>query len=316
VTAAFEEFCACPDCFAPLSANGTGLNCTRCSTHFEVRNGIAMLLPSTGDAERDRYRTSYEQLARDDLDTPLEGDRDVRHVVLEEFIGDVRGARVLDIGSSHAAYLRRLDAGQKVALDIALPFLQAIDGNGQVTRVCGDAEHLPVARGAFDVIVLSDMLEHVLDPEAVIARLADVCTPSTRVIVHVPWNEDLASYADSEYEFAHLRKFTTYSFAHLFRRFYIRRLRATWPSLEEPIIFKVMDRSPRLVQGLMSFAYFQTGLARWESRKRTRWIAELPRRERWLLRFYDPKFKMFELSLVPPSRREKLLMPFRKPTVR
>jgi hypothetical protein len=136
------------------------------------------------------------------------------------------------------------------------------------------------------------------------------------VIVHVPWNEDLATYAASEYEFAHLRKFTSYSFARLFRRFYIRRTRATWPSLEDPIVFKVMDRAPRFLQGALSLAYFYTRLAKWESRKRERWIAELPRRERWLLRFYEPKFKMFELSLVPRSVPGKLLTPFRKSTVR
>ena len=314
--AAFEEFCACPDCFAPLRANGAGLDCTRCATGFEIRDGIAMLLPSTDDARRERYRTSYEELARDDLETPLEGNRDARHMVLEDFIGDVRGLRVLDVGSSHAGYLRQMDAGQKVALDIALPFLQAIDADGQVARVCGDAERLPVSRGAFDVIVLSDVLEHVLDPEAVVARLAEVCTPGTRVIVHVPWNEDLAAYADSQYEFAHLRKFTTYGFARLFHRFYIRRSRPTWPSLEDPIVFKVMDRAPRFLQGALSLAYFYTRLAKWESRKRERWIEELPRRERWLLRFYEPKFKMFELTLVPPSVPGRLLTPFRKPTVR
>ena len=124
-------------------------------------------------------------------------------------------------------------------------------------------------RGAFDVIILSDMLEHVLDPEAVVARLADVCTPGTRVIVHVPWNEDLAAYADSQYEFAHLRKFTTYSFARLFHRFYIRRTRPTWPSLEEPIVFKVDGPSASVPGGCCSLAYFYTGLADLESRKRS-----------------------------------------------
>ena len=115
----------------------------------------------------------------------------------------------------------------------------------------------------------SDVLEHVLDPEAVVARLADVCRPGTRVIVHVPWNEDLAAYADSDYEFTHLRKFTSYSFARLFRHFYIRRTRPTWRSLEEPIVFKVMDRVPRFLQGAVSLTYFLHGLAAWEARKRS-----------------------------------------------
>ena len=41
-----------------------------------------------------------------------------------------------------------------------------------------------------------------------------------------------------------------------------------------------------------------------------------PRRERWLLRFYEPKFKMFELSLVPSTLKGKVLTPFRRSTRR
>jgi hypothetical protein len=40
------------------------------------------------------------------------------------------------------------------------------------------------------------------------------------------------------------------------------------------------------------------------------------RRERWLLRFYGPKFKMFELSLVPSTLKGKVLAPFRRSTRR
>ena len=171
-------------------------------------------------------------------------------------------------------------------------------------------------RGAFDVIMLSDVLEHVLDPEAVVARLADVCTPGTRVIVHVPWNEDLAAYADSDYEFTHLRKFTSYSFARLFRHFYIRRTRPTWRSLEEPIAFKVMDRVPRFLQGAVSLAYFYTRLAAWESSQTERWIAELPRRERVAPALLRTQVQDVRAVARATLSAGKVLTPFRKPTVR
>lgn len=45
---------------------------------------------------------------------------------------------------------------------------------------------LPFARGEFDVIVCSEMLEHVEQPELVLEHLHALATPQTRVVVSVP----------------------------------------------------------------------------------------------------------------------------------
>ena len=45
---------------------------------------------------------------------------------------------------------------------------------------------LPFRRGEFDVVICSEMLEHVTDPAAVISNIADICTPETRVVLTVP----------------------------------------------------------------------------------------------------------------------------------
>lgn len=50
-----------------------------------------------------------------------------------------------------------------------------------------DAEKgLAFAPGEFDVIVCSEMLEHVADPRAVLGHIRALCTPTTRVVVSVP----------------------------------------------------------------------------------------------------------------------------------
>lgn len=305
-TPALEEYCLCPDCFSRLRRTDQTLACDVCQTPFEIDGGIAILLP-TQTSERDtRYRDSYERLAADDLETPLEADRTYRHGELAEFIGDVRGLRVLDVGSSNATYLRDLGAEFTVALDIAQTFLRAIPPAPGLQRICADAERLPFKQGAFDVIVLSDVLEHVLDDVAVVRRLEQVCDGNTRVIVHVPWDEDISVYRDSEYEFAHLRTFTTFGFARLFNNFFIRRARDTHPNLTDPIVFKIAERLPGRLEGLLGYAYFYTRLAEWEARWRERWIAELPRRGRFLLTVYPPTFRMFELQLVHGSTPAQL----------
>ena len=47
-------------------------------------------------------------------------------------------------------------------------------------------EPLPFARGQFDVIIISEMLEHVTSPRAVLEHVAKICTPATRVVITVP----------------------------------------------------------------------------------------------------------------------------------
>lgn len=48
------------------------------------------------------------------------------------------------------------------------------------------ARALPFQRGEFDVVICSEMLEHVPDPSAVIANIAGIGTLETRVVLSVP----------------------------------------------------------------------------------------------------------------------------------
>jgi uncharacterized protein YbaR (Trm112 family) len=290
------ELCVCPACTGALVSQA-GLRCSECGRSFDVVEGIPILLdPAAGDTKRHAYRESYERLARDDLDEPLESDRAMKHEALRRFIGDVRGQRMLDIGASNALFLETVDADLKVAVDIALPYLQAIPAETNVLRVCADAEALPFARGAFDVIVVSDVLEHVLEPQRVVQRIFAIAGPKTRVIVHVPWEEDLRPYESAPYEFTHLRTFDAYTFARLWFGFVVKRERGTHPSLEQPLVFQLRRLLPLPLYNRLVRAYFTSDDGRQrEYERRSRWIAELPKRERMLLLFYRPKFKMFEL---------------------
>jgi len=45
---------------------------------------------------------------------------------------------------------------------------------------------LPFSAGSFDVIICSEMLEHVSHPEQALDHIAAICTSSTRVVVTVP----------------------------------------------------------------------------------------------------------------------------------
>jgi hypothetical protein len=160
-------------------------------------------------------------------------------------------------------------------------------------------------------VVISDVLEHLLAPESLVSLLATL-PPSTRIIVHVPWQESLKQYDDVPYEFVHLRTFDDLSFRSLFWAFEVRRERSSLPLLTEPAIFRLRRFLPQRIFDALVGLYFTTELSEVEYKYRERWIRDLPRRERWLLRLYSPQVKLFELrrrpSLDPREDRLARLM--------
>lgn len=295
------EFCACPICYADLEISNSDLRCTQCGKTYEVRRGIPILLPPVGDSTEERYLANYDAIATADLAKPFEGNRPARHQKLKEFIGPLDGKRVLDIGSSDAMYLRQMDAAVKVALDIATDYLFSIPADSGVIGVCGDAEHLPIKAGYFDVVIISDVLEHVLHPDRVVRNISRIARGDTRLFVHIPWEEDLSQYRDVPYEFTHLRSFDAFTFGSLFRDFYERRSRGTYPRVI-PLPYALYGRVPRPLYNLLVFGQ-RTHLGASINRRAERWYAELPKREWWLLRIYRPIFRQFELRLISGTHR-------------
>jgi len=100
-----------------------------------------------------------------------------------EVLGDPRGLRVLDLGCGSGRHVGPLAArGAKVvALDLAP---SAVDG--AIATLTADGRRLPFRDGAFDLVIASEVLEHVRAPAPIVAEARRVLRPRGRLVVSVP----------------------------------------------------------------------------------------------------------------------------------
>lgn len=297
----FTDYCLCPNCRSELIEEKQSLTCSNqaCQSGYRIQDGILALMPEYDD-EQKRYQENYERIADNFLASNKYEEDNVayRHEALVSFIGEGSKKRVLDIGSSHALYLDQINAEFKVALDIALSYLKLIPASTSTVAIQSDAEYLPFKPGFFDVVIIADLLEHLLHPEKLVNILAAICNRSTQIYVHVPWEEDLEPYLKSDWKFSHLRTFNAYKFSALWVNFYIRRSKRTYPNLTIPLVFTLDGKIPRFIYNrLVERYFFKTNVAKADEDWRMKKLKELPKSEWWLLWFFKPIFRLFEMRL-------------------
>ncbi|HEY4841206.1 MAG TPA: class I SAM-dependent methyltransferase [Terriglobales bacterium] len=104
-------------------------------------------------------------------------------------------ARILDVGCANGGLLqvlRRLGFENLVGVDPSPACVENTrQGGCQAYR--GDLAHLPAEIGRFDSVILTSVLEHVLDVKSAIGALVSVCSANGRIFLEVP---DAAGYAD------------------------------------------------------------------------------------------------------------------------
>lgn len=147
------------------------------------------------------YRSHYERDAdRVNMLTgisPWRQYRDSRRfqVILDSFPRKAN-LSVLDVGCGDGAFLKLCgDRGFEVTgLEVsekrvarAQKFLRSKSIRADV--LAGDINKLPFEDRAFDVVVASEVVEHVVDPERAVSELARVTKEGGKVIITVPYKE-------------------------------------------------------------------------------------------------------------------------------
>ena len=117
-------------------------------------------------------------------------------------------------------------------MDISESYLRKCIGKG-LTVVYSRIEDMPFSDGAFDIVICTDVLEHVLDLNFCVKKLLDVVRPGGYLIIRVPNREDLAPYLSTEYPYgyAHLRSFEENSLRLLFTKIFGAEVREVVPGL-------------------------------------------------------------------------------------
>lgn len=95
--------------------------------------------------------------------------------------------RALDLGAEDGSLAAewRGKGRQVVLLDLDAHMLRRGGASG---AVAADAARLPLRAATFDVVVLSAILEHVVDPRVAVGEAARVLRPGGRLVAYVPWD--------------------------------------------------------------------------------------------------------------------------------
>ncbi len=130
----------------------------------------------------------------------LRAENALRNPWIEQVVSERMGKEksILDIGcgggllTNYLAQRRHLVQGIDLSLS-SLKIAEARDATRSVRYARADASHLPFSNGSFDVVCAMDLLEHVENPQQVIAEASRVLKPEGLFFFHT-FNRNLWSW--------------------------------------------------------------------------------------------------------------------------
>jgi SAM-dependent methyltransferase len=212
----------CPDCRRDVD----GLACAACGWEGSRLDGVPVML-ATRDRDSglfSRYLDNYDQIADDDLAAGIQEERTQRFFNERAlgYLGDLAGKRVLDVGIGKGILLEQLRRGGVASLagvDISMPYLRRFAAADDVRVVMANAENLPF-RESFDLVIATDIAEHVLNVGDLMLSIREALVPGGRFVVRVPYKDNMLQYArlaGCTYDMVHLRNFAKDNLTHLLR---------------------------------------------------------------------------------------------------
>jgi SAM-dependent methyltransferase len=109
--------------------------------------------------------------------------------IIRDFMGRVDGLDVAEVGSGGGHVLRMFPSARLTAIDVSDVYLENARRNlagYNVRFVKGEVDKLGLPRASFDRVVCTEVLEHVVDPDAVLSAIARLLRPSGVAVITVP----------------------------------------------------------------------------------------------------------------------------------
>ena len=211
------------------------MTCQNCGWEGSSTGGVPVLL-SARDRDSElfgRYLTNYDRIAVDDLNVGIQAGtlQQFFNDQLLGYLGSVAGLRVCDVGIGKGILfeeLRRRGPASLIGVDISMPYLERFAQAPDVNVVLANAENLPF-RDAFDLVIATDILEHVMNVGDVMISIRESLATRGRLVVRVPYKDDMLQYArlnGCPYDMVHLRNFAQDNLRDLLTRtgFVVERL--------------------------------------------------------------------------------------------
>ena len=109
--------------------------------------------------------------------------------IIRSFMGDVPGLDVAEVGSGGGHVLRLFPEARLTAIDVSDEYLSIARRNlaGYDVRFWkGEVDKMDLPAGQFDRVICTEVLEHVVDPDAVLGAIARMLRPSGVAVITVP----------------------------------------------------------------------------------------------------------------------------------
>lgn len=196
-------------------------------------------------SENDEYIVNYENISMDHLSSIQE---DNKNPFIEEELwceledstigllnkclsnivetkdNPIQPIRILDVGVGLGRLLTKFQENSNVkmelwGIDISSSYLKIAKKEG-INVASSKIEDMPFIDDYFDLIVCTDVLEHVFDLNFCIHKILSVLKPGGEFVIRVPNKENLTLYLkpDYPYPFVHLRNFDKESLELLFTK--------------------------------------------------------------------------------------------------
>jgi len=114
--------------------------------------------------------------------------------------------RILDVGCGWGRELSRLK--NAIGIDFSLPFLKTAKNYVKNDIVLADAHCLPFTNNAFDFVIASEVIEHLIDAVKFLTEVKRVLKPKGRLLIQTPNKTLTLGKFISPEKCGHIREFT------------------------------------------------------------------------------------------------------------